>query len=98
MIVSRTIAKRRIDAGQRPGWFAAWGLVALDALLLALVFALLWSPFRNLAESLNFPLWATIVSLLAVGFIPMQGVLIISSLWAAKSRWDDSDGKDHGAL
>ena len=93
MMISRSIAKRRIDAGTRPGWFAAWGLVAFDALCLALLFALLWSPFRTLTESLNFPLWATITALLAIGFIPMQGVLIISSLWAAKSRWN-ADPKD----
>ena len=91
MILSRTFARRRIAAGVRPGWFAAWGLVALDAACLALVFALVWSPFRALAEGLNFPLWAIIAALFALGFIPLQGVLIISSLWAAKSRWLDTD-------
>jgi len=25
MIISRMIARRRIAAGARPGWFAAWG-------------------------------------------------------------------------
>lgn len=89
MILSRTLARRRIAAGTRPGWFAAWGLVAFDAACLALVFALAYGPFRSLAEGFNFPTWAVVVALLALCFIPMQGVLIISSLWAAKSRWSD---------
>jgi len=93
LILSRTFARRRIAAGVRPVWVSAWGLVALDAACLALVFALIWSPFRTLAEGLNFPIWAIITALLALGFIPMQGVLIISSLWAAKSRWDETDDR-----
>ena len=92
MILSRTLARRRIAAGIRPGWIAAWGLVALDALLLALALALLWSPFRALAETLHFPVWASIAALFALGFIPIQGVLILSSLWAARSRWQDDPG------
>ena len=98
MILSRTLARRRIAADTRPGWFAAWGPVAFDFCALAAVYALIWQPFRAATEALNFPLWATIAALIAIGFIPMQGVLIISSLWAAKSRWDDTDGKDQGAL
>ncbi len=94
MIISRTLARRRIAAATRPGWFAAWLPVLADAAVLALVLGLLWSPFRDLTVTLNFPRWATIAALLALGFIPIQGVLIISSLWAAKSRWQgDGVGK-----
>jgi hypothetical protein len=92
MILSRTLAKRRIAAGVRPSWGAAWGPVMFDGACLIVVFALLFGPFRTLAETLNFPLWATIAALLALGFIPIQAVLIFSSLWAAKSRFrDDAD-------
>lgn len=91
MILSRTLAKRRIAAGVRPSWGAAWGPVAFDAACLVLAFVLLFRPFQSLTETFNFPVWATIVALLAVGFIPTQAVLIFSSLWAAKSRFNEDE-------
>jgi hypothetical protein len=91
MILSRTLAKRRIAAGVRPSWGAAWGPVAVDAACLMLMFAILYRPFQTLTETLNFPVWATAAALLALGFIPIQAVLIFSSLWASKSRWTDKD-------
>ncbi len=91
MLLSRTLAKRRIAAGVRPTWGAAWGLVAFDAACLVGAFVLLYRPFQALTETLNFPVWATVTALLAVGFIPVQAVLIFSSLWAAKSRFSDDD-------
>ncbi|SLN31018.1 hypothetical protein [Pseudooctadecabacter jejudonensis] len=92
MILSRTLARARIARGERPGWAAAYVPVALDAACLAVVFVLVWGPFTTLAETFNLPLWATITALLALGFIPIQAVLIFSSLWAAKSRYRDEDG------
>jgi len=91
MILSRTLAKARLARGDRPGWLAAYAPVAIDAACLALVFVLAWGPFSAFAETQNFPLWATIAALLALGFIPIQAVLIFSSLWAAKSRFTDTD-------
>lgn len=91
MILSRTLAKRRIAAGVRPGWGAAWGPVVFDAAALIFVIALLYRPFQALTGMLNFPVWATVVALLALGFIPIQAVLIFSSLWASKSRWTETD-------
>lgn len=91
MILSRTLAKRRIAVGVRPSWGAAWGPVMFDAACLIFVFVMAYRPFQTLAETFNFPLWATIAALLALGFIPIQAVLIFSSLWAAKSRWTDTD-------
>jgi len=87
MILSRTFARRRIAAGDTPSWFAAWGLVAVDAILFFTI-AGLSAPFivGGLAESQG--AWVY-VALFAIYFIPMQGVLIISALWAAKSRWVD---------
>lgn len=89
MILSRTLAKARIARGERPGWLAAWGPVGFDAACLVLVFVLAYGPFQSLTQAFNFPTWATIAALLAVGLVPMQAVLIFSSLWAAKSRWED---------
>lgn len=91
MILSRTLAKARIARGERPGWGAAWGPVAFDAACLVAILTLLYRPFQSLTETLNFPVWGTVVALLALGFIPIQAVLIFSSLWAAKSRWTDKD-------
>ncbi len=87
MILSRTFARRRIAAGERPGWFAAWGLVAVDAILF-FVIAGISAPYivGGLADANGG--WVY-VALFALYFIPMQGILIISALWAAKSRWDD---------
>lgn len=91
MILSRTLAKHRIAAGVRPSWGGAWGPVMLDAACLVFLFMILYRPFQALAETLNFPVWATVTALLALGFIPIQAVLIFSSLWATKSRWIDKD-------
>ena len=95
MLVSRTLAKRRIAAGVRPGWLAAWGPVALDAACLVAVFVLAFGPFRSLVAALEMPRGALIAALVALAFIPMQGVLIVSSLWAARSRWRDREA-EHG--
>lgn len=92
MILSRTLAKSRIARGVRPGWAAAWGPVMFDAACLAVLLGVLFGPFERATETLNFPLWATIVALFALAFIPIQAVLIFSSLWAAKSRFVDDEG------
>ena len=39
---------------------------------------------------------ASIAALFALCFIPMQAILILSALWAAKSRWDDDDTGKRG--
>lgn len=91
MILSRTLAKSRIARGERPTWAAAWTPVLADAVILTACLWALFEPFQNVTESLDFPLWATIVALFATAFIPIQAVLIFSSLWAAKSRFIDEE-------
>ena len=91
MILSRTLAKRRIAAGVRPTRGAAWLPVVFDAVCLIFVFLVLFRPFQFLTDTFSFPIWVTIIPLLAIGFIPVQAVLIFSSLWAAKSRYIDND-------
>ncbi|HKL68055.1 hypothetical protein [Salibaculum sp.] len=94
MLISRTLAQRRIAAGVRPGWLAAWGPVALDASCLVAVFALAFGPARDLVNAQELPLWAVIAALVTLGFLPIQGVLIVSSLWATRSRWEDKEADD----
>lgn len=91
MILSRALAKRRIARSERPSWGAAWGPVAFDAACLVVAFIVLYRPFQTITETFNFPVWATVTALLALGFIPIQAVLIFSSLWASKSRWTETD-------
>ena len=87
MFLSRTFARRRIAVSDTPSWFAAWGLVVGDAILFFTI-AGLSAPhiMGGLAQTQG--AWVYI-ALFAIYFIPMQGVLIISALWAAKSRWID---------
>ncbi|WP_375279407.1 hypothetical protein [Pseudooctadecabacter sp.] len=92
MILSRTLAKSRMARGARPGWAAAWAPVMFDAACLVFVFMLAYRPFQSLVETFDMPTWAVVTALLALGFIPVQAVLIFSSLWAAKSRFQDEDG------
>lgn len=91
MIISRLLAKRRIARGEHPSWGAAWVPVMADAVCLILVFILLYRPFVGLIDTFDAPTWAIIAALLALGFIPIQAVLVFSSLWAAKSRWTETE-------
>ena len=85
MILSRHLARRRIAAGVRPGWVAAWGPVAVDALTLSATLALVfWLAGDHVA---GLPTWAAVTTLVVVFFVPVQAVLIISAFWAARSRW-----------
>jgi hypothetical protein len=87
MILSRTIARARVAAGKRPSWLEAWGLVMIDAVLFFAI-AGLSAPYivGGLAASKGAWVYA---ALFAIYFIPMQIVLIVSAMWAAKSRWSD---------
>ena len=87
MILSRTIARRRVAAGTRPSWFEAWGLVMFDAVLFFCI-AGLSAPMIVGGLAASKGAWVY-VALFTIYFIPMQIVLIISAMWAAKSRWSD---------
>ncbi len=89
MIVSRTLAKGRIARGERPSWLAAWAPVLLDFVLFCGYVALVFSPLMKLIYAGQPGDGATFVIMLVVIFIPMQVVLIVSSLWASKSRFKD---------
>ena len=87
MILSRTFARRRIAVSDTPSWFAAWGLVVGDAILFFTI-AGPSAPYIVGGMAQTQGAWVYI-ALFAIYFVPMQGVLIISALWAAKSRWID---------
>lgn len=87
MILSRTIARRRVAAGTRPRWFEAWGLVMLDAVIFFAIAGFSAPIFMGwLGQQIGSWVYP---AFFAVYFIPMQIVLIISAMWAAKSRWSD---------
>lgn len=90
MIISRSIAKARIARGQRPGFLAAWVPVLLDAAAFVLVAALVWPFLRDAMAGLSVAASAAVLML--VYFLPSQAVVIVSALWATKSRWQDGDG------
>ena len=89
MLLSRTLAKARIARGERPSFLAAYGPVAFDAGLTVFAFVIAYRPFQALVQTFDAPVWVIVTALLAIGFIPAQAVLIFSSLWAAKSRYQD---------
>jgi hypothetical protein len=96
MVLSWIVGRRRVATGERPGWLAAWGLVGLDFAAIALVLALIWLPVMTFIYATQPGDGMTILILFVVYFFPLQLVLITSSIWASKSRWDDTPGKGPG--
>lgn len=89
MIISRILAKRRIAAGERPSRRAAWLPVLADCLLIGLLAIMLWQPALTFVYVMQFSLPVTILFLFAVIYVPVQVVIIIATIWAVRSRWDD---------
>ena len=89
MILSRTLARARIARKERPGILAAWLPVLFDACTLFAAGLAVWPMIAALTADLSVPL--TIAILFAVYFVPVQAVLITASLWATRSRWDDTE-------
>ena len=93
MILSRTIARGRMAAGQQPTFIMAWGPVAADIGVIVLVLALLWQPILTAVYIAGLPLIGTIVVLLITIYLPFHIVVVTSTLWAVKSRWIEEDSK-----
>ncbi|SEW45592.1 hypothetical protein SAMN04488515_3356 [Cognatiyoonia koreensis] len=87
MLLSRSIAKRRIAAGVRPSFVGAWGLVLADLLSVVLAVLIAWGPFAAWFRANEPAVGLTIALIVVLFFIPSQVFLILSALWAAKSRW-----------
>lgn len=90
MILSRILARRRIAAGNRPGFVAAWLPVLADALLVAIYALGVYALLKGWVWSTQPPGWAVYLGAFILIFVPTQAVLILSALWATKSRWQDS--------
>ena len=86
MLISRTLAKRRIAANLRPSFWGAWLPVFTDLLLVLAILILCWLPFFGAASG---NLLIIVLAGFAFFFLPVQAVVIVSSMWAAKSRWED---------
>ena len=93
MIVSRLLARKRIAAGVRPSFKAAWLPVAVDVIVIAILLAMLWQPALTFIYVMEFSLPATIIVLMVVIYAPLQIVIIVSTIWAVRSRWEEKDTK-----
>ena len=91
MIISRLLAQRRIAAGVRPSFKAAWLPVAVDTALISLAMAMLFLPAVSLTIILNLTLFWRILALLVVIYGPLQYVIVTSTIWAVRSRWEERD-------
>ncbi len=91
MIISRTLARKRIAAGERPSFKAAWLPVAADVLIIALLLAALWNPALTFIYLMQLSLFWLVLFLMAVIYAPLQIVIIVSTIWAVRSRWEDRE-------
>jgi glucan phosphoethanolaminetransferase (alkaline phosphatase superfamily) len=91
VIISRTLARKRIAAGVRPSFKAAWLPVAADVLIIALLLAALWNPALTFIYLMQLSLFWLVLFLMAVIYAPLQIVIIVSTIWAVRSRWEDKE-------
>jgi hypothetical protein len=93
MIFSRLLARKRIAAGIRPSFKAAWLPVAVDIILIALLLASLFLPAVSLTIVMNLTLFWRILALMLLIYAPLQIVIIVSTIWAVRSRWEEKESK-----
>ena len=91
MIISRLLARKRIAAGIRPSFKAAWLPVAADIVIIAILLAMLWQPALMFIYVMEFSLPLTILVLMVLIYAPLQIVIIVSTTWAVRSRWEEKD-------
>jgi hypothetical protein len=93
MIISRLVARRRIAAGIRPSFKAAWLPVAADIVMISLLLASLFLPAVSLTIVMDLSLFWRILALMLVIYAPLQIVIIVSTIWAVRSRWEEKETK-----
>ncbi len=91
MILSRILARKRIAAGVRPSFKAAWAPVAVDIFVIALLLAALWGPATTFIYVMGFSLPMTIMVLMLLIYAPLQIVIIVSTIAAVRSRWEEKE-------
>ncbi|WP_373635141.1 hypothetical protein [Yoonia sp. SS1-5] len=89
MLISRIIARKRIAAGIRPSFKEAWLPVAADVVLISLLLALLFLPAVTLTIIMQLTLFWRILLLMVLIYAPFQIVIIVSTIWAVRSRWEE---------
>ena len=93
MIISRLLARKRIAAGIRPSFKATWLPVAADVIIIAILLAMLWQPALTFIYVMEFSLPLTILVLMVLIYAPLQIVIIVSTIWAVRSRWEEKETK-----
>ena len=93
MIVSRILARKRIAAGVRPSFKAAWLPVAVDVIMISLLLASLFLPAVSLTIVMELTLFWRILALMLLIYAPLQIVIIVSTIWAVRSRWEEKESK-----
>lgn len=93
MIISRIVARKRIAAGVRPSFKAAWLPVAADVVIIALVLAMLFLPAVTLTLIMQLTLFWRILLLMVLIYAPFQIVIIVSTIWAVRSRWEEKENQ-----
>ena len=91
MILSRIVARQRIAAGVRPSFKAAWLPVAFDVLVIALILSMLFLPAVTLTIIMELTLFWRILMLMVLIYAPLQIVIIVSTIWAVRSRWEEKE-------
>lgn len=91
MILSRAQAKKRIAEGKRPSFGEAWVLVLADIVLIGGLLWMIWQPALTFIYLMEFSLFWTIVFLMLLIYVPLQTVIVISTIWAVRSRWEDKE-------
>lgn len=57
--------------------------------MIALMLAALWQPALTFVYVMQLPLFGLVMFLMAVIYLPLQIVIIVSTIWAVRSRWED---------
>jgi hypothetical protein len=91
MLISRSLARRRIAREEDTSFLAAWlpvlADIALTCAALALVFQWLLGAVAGLSLGLK------LLVLLVAIYLPFQIVVIVAIFWAVRSRWTEEDSK-----
>lgn len=88
------MARGRIAKQVRPSWPAAWLPVLVDAIILLAILFSFFPMIQSAIAERGFGMGVTVFVLFGLYFVPIQVVLIVSSLWAAKSRGLFQDPSD----
>lgn len=72
---------------------AAWLPVFLDIVIIAFLLAAMWQPSLTFVYVMEMSLFWTILFLMVVIYAPLQVIIIVSTIWAVRSRWEEKDAK-----